>query len=235
MNTLKIHLFVIILILGFTVNAFSDGFQIGLSYINGINNSTIPNSSGYQAKFIYKAQEKIAFGITLGSALKVSNEDITFQYVSSGPYTYHDLTSNNSKLLPGDFSMHWLELAPIVYLIQNYTKHDISIYCSGGAGLYYAKNTWNWNTNSSLQKSRDEYGIIYYEDDFNSKLGYNAQIGINIPITRNSKLNFEGKYLYYRPSISYEVQTPESFDSFYGNKKIDLSSFSYCITLLLNL
>lgn len=235
MKTLKIYLIVVIFIVGFRANVFSSNIQFGLSYINSINNSTIPNYSGYQLKLVYKAQERIAIGITLGFASITSNEGINFQYVSSSSYTYDYLTSNNFQLLPGDFSMHWLEIAPIIYLIQDYTKHNISIYCGGGFGLYYPKNKWNWNTYSSLQKSRDEYGIRYYEDDINSKLGYNAQIGISIPITHNSKINFEGKYLYYKPKLTYEVETPESDYAFNGSRKIDLSSFSYSISLMLNL
>jgi len=235
MRTLRVYLIVTIILFGFASNIFSKNILFGLSYLKSINNSNIPNFSGYQSKLIYQAQEKIAIGITFGCTSTISNEDIDFQYVSSGIYTFDYLTSNNFQLLPGDFSMHWFEIAPIIYLIQDYTKHNISIYCGGGFGLYYPKNKWNWNTYRSLQKSRDEYGIRYYEDDINSKLGYNAQIGISIPITHNSKINFEGKYLYYKPKLTYEVQTPESDYAFNGSRKIDLSSFSYSISLMLNL
>ena len=235
MKTLRVSVIMTVLLFGFASNTFSKNILLGLSYLRSINNTSIPNFSGYQAKLIYQTQEKIAIGITFGSSLTIPNEDIDFQYVSSGTYTYDYLTSNNYELLPGDFSMYWFEIGPIFYLVQDYTKHNLSIYCGCGFGLYYPENKWSWNTYSSLENSQKEHGIIYSEDDIYSNLGYNAQIGFNVPVNKNSKINFEGKYQYYKPSITYEVQTPESDYAFDGKRKLDLSSFSYNISFMLNL
>jgi len=209
---------------------FSQNLQIGAGSIYTKQNDVIGNVLGCQFELIYKAQSRVAILSTFGH-LRTNNFS-TKQSVYSEPFTYEYLRYDISTFLQGDVSMSWFELCPIYYIYQS-QLNAFSIYAGAGMGLYYLKNIWDWNTNSSLLETREQSGIDYFEKDIKSKLGYHIRMGFNLPATTRSKFCFEIKYLFYTPELTYRIKNQNEYENY--SREINMKAFSASLALIVDL
>jgi hypothetical protein len=230
MNTKNFLPITLILLMGFFQATLAQKIQLGAGGTYGFENQIEKQSLGFQLSVIYKAQERIAILSTFGQ-IKETNKFPDFKYVSSEPYSFDDLSSTKGNLFPGDFSVQWLELTPVFYLFENSSK-SISMSAGAGFGLYFAENNWNWNTYSSIHASRVEYGLDYTEDKMEPNLGYNVRSAVNIFVNSKTYFCLEAKYVLYKPSIQYEIGRPDSQDTYYGDRKINLNTLFMTISCM---
>lgn len=229
MNQKKYFLSVLIFVLIFSSPNYAQKLSVGAGGFYTLRDQTVQNGLGYQLNLLVKTQKRIAMLSSIGHFQEPSSD---WQSAFAIPYSFHEFTTAGNHLLDGDFTLTYFELSPIIDLFEN--KSLKGTFCIGvGLGLYYAKNMWNPNTYHRLFLSQVEDSLYYHESNINPNLGINFRAGLNIPATPRSFFSIEAKYVYYKPEIRYEINAPTLSDTHYGNRKIDLSTLSINISLML--
>ena len=231
MNHKKCILASIIFGLIFSSSSYAQKLSVGAGGFYSFKNPTIENGLGYQVNLLLKTQKRIAMLYSIGH-YQEPTYDWQSQSVYGIPYSFQDLTNDGNYLLPGDFTLTWFELSPVIDLFEH--KSPQVTFCVGfGLGLYYANNKWNQNTYHGLFLSQVEDSLYYQEKRIVPHMGVNFRAILNIPTTSKSYISLEAKYVYYNPEIHYEINTPEISDTYYGDRKINLSNLSISISLML--
>jgi hypothetical protein len=229
MNQKKYFLAVLIFVLIFSSPNYAQKLSVGAGGFYILKNPTIENGFGYQVNLLVKTQQRIAMLYSIGHH---QEPGFDWQSLFATPYSFSDLTTAGNYLLDGDFTLTWFELSPLIDLFDN--KSPKITFCAGvGLGLYYANNKWNQNTYHSLLLSQEQDSLYYHEKRIGPHFGINFRAAVNIPTTSKSFLSIEAKYIYYKPEIHYEINTPALSDTYYGDRKIDLSTLSINISLML--
>ncbi|MCK5033904.1 MAG: hypothetical protein KAS18_09730 [Calditrichia bacterium] len=196
--------------------------KLGIGGIYGFENETNINGYGIQIHMLYSNDHNFVSFLSTYGYYRESSFDGQASW--NIPYTIYYLNKKNSFLLPGEYSLEWFELSPIFKLYHS-EQHNFSLSTGLGFGLYYPINKWSWNTHNSILASRQENGIHYFENDFNTHLGYNFRSILLLPITNNSSLNIEAKYVFYSPTLSYEIHDLSNSNSIREKRRINLNTF----------
>jgi hypothetical protein len=229
MNQMKSVFVAIIFGLIFSSPNYAQKLSVGAGSFYILKNPTIQNGFGYQVNLVVKTQKRIAMVSSIGH---YHEPTLHGQSAFNFPYSFQNLTVAGNYLLDGDFTLTYLELSPIIDLFE--IKSLQATFCIGaGIGLYHANNKWNQNTYHGLFLSQAQDSLYYHESRIGPRFGMNFRAALNIPATSKSFFSIETKYVYYKPEIHYEINAPILSDTYYGNRKIDLSTLSVSISLML--
>jgi len=206
---------------------------IGGDFVPKVKAAGIRRGIGYHFDFTYLEQQRVGFVTSVGwykEALFSEGQASS----SGGKYTTPLLKSGDNFMLDGQYSLYWLEAAPMVVLYRH-IKYDVALNLGLGVGLYYAKNTWNWDVKNNLYRTAVEDGVCYREEPIRPNFGYNVRTSFDFPVTRKSRLRVEAKYVIYRPSIDYEICFDSTQPVIHGNRKLELDTLFLSLAIIFNL
>jgi len=121
---------------------------------------------------------------------------------------------------------------------DNFYRHierDIAFNLGVGVGFYYAANSWTWEVKNNLARTAIENGVLYQEDPIRPNFGYNIRTSFDFPMTRKSRLRFEGKYIIYRPSIEYTINIETVNQSIHNTRHFDLDALYLSLAIVTSL
>ena len=208
-------------------------FGIGGDFRPKIQSAGVRRGIGAHFDFTYLERQRVGFVTSVGW-----NQEALFSQGQSSSigekYTLQELTGGDNFFLDGVYSLYWLEVAPTVVLYRH-LKRDIAFNLGVGIGFYYAKNAWTWDVRNDLHRTALEEGLFYEEDPIRPNFGYNVRTSFDFPMTRKSRLRFEGKYAIYRPSIDYKI-TLQSIDQLVQDtRNFNLDALYLSIAVVINI
>ena len=210
-------------------------FYLGIAgdFAPKVKTAGIRRCIGYHFDFTYLEKQRIGFVAGVGW----SREALFSQGQASTAgemYAAVDLDAGDNFFLDGLFTLYWMELAPTVVLYRH-IERDIAFNLGVGVGFYYAANSWTWEVKNNLARTAIENGVLYQEDPIRPNFGYNIRTSFDFPMTRKSRLRFEGKYIIYRPSIEYTISIETVTQSIHNTRHFDLDALYLSLAIVTSL
>jgi hypothetical protein len=229
----KNYLFVLIFFMPILLLAQDFSLGIGGDFVPKVKSSGIRRGIGYHFDFTYIERQRVGFIASVGwyrEALFSEGQSST----AGKKYAVQDFSGGDNFFLDGMYSLYWLELAPTVVLYRH-IKHDIAFNLGVGVGFYFAKNAWTWDVKNDLYRTAVEDGICYYEDPLRPNFGYNIRTSFDFPMTRQSRVRLEGKYIIYRPSLDYKICVENPKSTIQDSRNFELDALFLSLAVIFNL
>lgn len=151
-------------------------------------------------------------GLALQGYLEV---DATPNIAVRGAMIYYDSDIKVDVLSEGDFTMFGPEASVILKL----PCKQIVPYIGAGAGFYMAEHNLSGRVNY-LSDLLD----IRIKEDINSDIGLHAMGGVNVILASNFSLDFNVKYIYFKPEAEVKVTNLYDFRSVTVKEDVDFSA-----------